>query len=76
MLLKTVGIHSICQAHQGTLIHVSSSLHHPVVLYPKTGIQPQQGCLFPTPQSRGKKAKANPTTTTTTNSCTWLLLLF
>lgn len=61
MLLKTVWIHSICQAHQGTLVHVSSSLHHPVVLHPSTGLLPQPGRLFQTPQASGKKTP-KPTT--------------
>ena len=59
MLLKTVWIHSICQAHQGTLIHVSSSLHHPAVLHHSTGLLPQRGRLFQTPQAREKKTKTN-----------------
>lgn len=59
MLLKTVWIRSICQAHQGTLIHACSSLHHPVVLHPSTGLLPQQGCLFQTAEARGKNPKQN-----------------
>lgn len=70
MLTKTVWIHSILQAHQGTLIHVSSSLHH-LCATPQCWLTATAGCHFQTPQPRGKKT-TNPKPMTTTPQLFWV----